>query len=193
MNDQTNVVAIAAVKLSKYVNLTWFKAILDGWSTSHSGPKPTSEQLATALLIDPKGKRPGVEALHIAMCLRDGGCTVRQFQIAGSCGPANNYRRALVNAKLVKGDVVGKPYAYTLTVTPKGQASIDRAVAAAQATASEPKAKVVKATKASAKPKGKGKGKPATPVAATPVQPTSEPPTVTVSQPATEATSQPTA
>ena len=123
MTDIQNTAPVTVAKLAKHVDLTWYAAILKAWLPRESGPKVTSEQLAMAHLLWPK-KRAGVEALHIAMALREHGCTVRQFQIAGSCGPANNHRRAMVASKVVRETVVGKPYAYVLTVTPKGEAAI---------------------------------------------------------------------
>ena len=109
---------------------TWFNAALTNWNVNECGGKPTTEQLQVPLYL---GKRPGNEALHIAMCLRKGGCTVRQFQIAGSCGPANNYRRRLVREGLFDETVEGKPYAYKLVVTAKGTAALAKAAAAAKA------------------------------------------------------------
>ena len=109
---------------------TWFNAALTNWNANECGGKPTTEQLQVPLYL---GKRPGNEALHIAMCLRKGGCTVRQFQIAGSCGPANNYRRRLVREGLFDETVEGKPYAYKLVVTAKGTAALAKAAAAAKA------------------------------------------------------------
>lgn len=103
------------------IDLSWFNPILDKWLVEHSGPKPTAAMLEVPLLL---GKRPGVEALHIAMCLRKAGCTVREFQVAGSCGAANNYRIRLVKAGLMDVTVDGKPYAYKLTVTDKGKKAI---------------------------------------------------------------------
>jgi len=157
MSDMQNAVPTQAPVKVKHPAASWYGDILKNWSTRESGPKVTSELLATAHLLDRKGKRPGVEALHIAMCLRSGGCTVRQFQIAGSCGPANNYRRALVAAGVVKATVEGKPYAYLLTVTPKGEKAVADGLAKLAADTANEKAK----PKAS-KPKGKAKAKPGT-------------------------------
>lgn len=108
-------------------DVAFFSQYLSTWQVASMGPKPTREQFAAALALGKAGKpkRPGVEALHIAMCLRPGGCTVRQFQIAGSCGPANNHRRALRrDYGLVTETKSGNPYAFTLKLTPKGQAQL---------------------------------------------------------------------
>lgn len=148
MNDQTNTQPVA---LNPHV--TWYRDLLANWPGAREcGAKPSRELLSMVHWLDPK-KRPGVEALHIAMALRDGGCTVRQFQVAGSCGPANNYRRALVNAGLIKVSVEGKPYAYVATLTAKGQAAIARNVKAAAEAAPADKAadKPAKAAKAKRK------------------------------------------
>jgi hypothetical protein len=131
----------------KKPDTSWFNDTLATWLVEQCGPKPTLVQLQVPLHF---GKKPGVEALHIAMCLRKGGCTVRQYQIAGSCGPANNYRLRLVREGLVSITVEGKPYAYKLVLTPAGEAVIEKAkakpepVTAAPATAKPVKAKAVK-------------------------------------------------
>ena len=101
--------------------LTWFNDVFAAWLVEQSGPMPTQAQLMVPINL---GKRPGVEALYIAMCLRTKGCTVRQFQIAGNCGPANNYRGALVKTGLMQVSVEGKPYAHKLVLTPKGEAAV---------------------------------------------------------------------
>lgn len=145
------------------IDLNWYKAMRKGWPARECGAPLTDEQLtaahAVALGYDGKGKRAGVEALHIAMAMRDGGCTVRQFQIAGSCGPANNYRRKLVRAKLFTEKVEGKPYAYCLTLTAKGEQARVKGMTIAAAPPAEPKpakakkAKAAKPVKAPRKPK----------------------------------------
>lgn len=100
--------------------LAWFKPYLSSWLKG-AGSKPTDAMLTVPLVL---GKRAGVEALHIAMCLRPEGCTVQQFCLAGSCGPANNYRRALVNSGWFSVTVEGKPYAFKMTFTVKGEAKL---------------------------------------------------------------------
>lgn len=162
MNDGNNTNPLEGLK---HANAGYYKQFTENWSTRECGPKPSTALFSAVHLLDPK-KRPGVECLHIAMCLRPGGCTVRQFQIAGSCGPANNYRRTLVNAGVLKVTVEGKPYAYVATVTPKGLKAIEKAVAANAA--AEATTAAEKPARAAAKPKRKAKAKPATPVAATP-------------------------
>ena len=114
-------------KTSNLPDLTWFTECLGRWLVAECGSKPTPDMLRAPLLL---GKRPGNEALHIAMCLRPAGCTVRQFQIAGSCGPANNYRRRLVREGLFAETVEGKPYAYKLVITDKGTKAVEKAKAA---------------------------------------------------------------
>ncbi len=120
------------------ISTAWFNDLLAKWLPGECGPKPTHDQLAVPLAL---GKRPGVEALHIAMCLRPGGCTVRQFQIAGSCGPANNYRRRLVHDGLLTVHVTGKPYAFVAALTAKGKQAVaqgEKAAVQAAANAGKP-------------------------------------------------------
>ena len=122
--------------------LTWYASLLKNWPARWAGSKPSNAMLMVPHLL---GKRPGVEALHIAMCLRPEGCTVQQFQTAGSCGPANNYRRSLVKTGWFTMTVEGKPYAFKLAISKKGEARLDKCAAAyAEAqtvTAVAPKAK----------------------------------------------------
>lgn len=155
--------------------LVWFDTILKHWHRE-AGAKPTQAMLMVPILL---GKRPGVEALHIAMTLRPEGCTVQQFCLAGSCGPANNYRRALVKSGWFSCTVTGKPYAFTLGFTAKGEAKVIAAQAAlANAAADKP-----------AKAPRNGKGKRKAPQATTPAvteTPTSEAPSVTEQAPAVE-------
>ena len=148
----TNNEALAKVTVNQAA-VAWFKPWLDKWPTQWAGPKPTLAMFMVAGLID--GKRPGVEAGHIAMCLRDGGCTVQQFTTAFSCGPANNYRRALVGSGFLSCTVEGKPYAFKLTFTAKGMARLEKGIAAAAlaATAGDMPAKPAK--KAAGKRKAK--------------------------------------
>ena len=127
--------------------LSWFDTILKHWYRE-AGSKPTPQMLMVALLL---GKRPGVEALHIAMTLRPEGCTVQQFCLAGSCGPANNYRRALVKSGWFSCTVTGKPYAFTLGFTAKGEAKVMAAQAALTAAGTDTPAKPAKKAKRKAK------------------------------------------
>jgi hypothetical protein len=173
MDTTENTAAVSTVEAVKYQHpaTSWYADLLKAWPRD-AGKKPTLSLLAMSHLLDRK-KRPGVEMLHIAMALREGGCTVRQFLLAGNCGPANNYRRSLVNAGLVKCTVEGKPYAYVLTVTPKGEKAIAKAIDALASEAAN--TKPAKATK-----KAAGKRKPvAAAIPAKPETPTSDVPTVT--------------
>lgn len=140
-----NTAMLSSIKVNAAA-LVWYADTLKGWH-KQAGSKPTQAMLMVPVLLD---KRPGVEALHIAMTLRPEGCTVAQFVLAGSCGPANNYRRALVKSGWFSQTVEGKPYAFKLTVTAKGQAKLDKAQVQAEAEATV--ADVVK-------PKGKRKAK----------------------------------
>lgn len=143
----------------KVISTAWFNDILAKWLVNECGPKPTHEQLAVPLAL---GKRPGVEALHIAMTLRPAGCTVRQFQVAGSCGPANNYRRALVADGLLTVQVQGKPYAFVAALTAKGKLAVaagEKAAIAAKVTAEAP-AKAPKGDKPAAEKRASKPRKP---------------------------------
>jgi hypothetical protein len=134
--------------------LTWFDTILKHWHRE-AGSKPTAQMLMVALLL---GKRPGVEALHVAMTLRAEGCTVQQFCLAGSCGPANNMRRDLVKSGWFSSTVEGKPYAYKLSVTAKGEAKLAKAQAQLEAAATVAEAdKPAKGKAKKAKRKAKAK------------------------------------
>lgn len=148
----TNTKPVTADVLAKIVPvasmLTWFDTYLRTWHRE-AGSKPTNAMLMVALLL---GKRPGVEALHIAMTLRPEGCTVQQFCLAGSCGPANNYRRALVKSGWFSCTVTGKPYAFTLGFTAKGEAKVMTAQTALAAAGEQP-AKPAKKAKRKAKAK----------------------------------------
>ena len=156
------------------VDTSYFKPILEAWVSDHCGPKPTTDNFAVALSMPNMGgkgtKRPGHEALFVAMALRTNkagepiGCTRRQHGIAGDCGPALNYTRWLISAGYMKGGVVagGRPMAYTLTLTKKGEAQVKRVAEAAEPAGDEPKAKPKKEAKASKPRKPRAKKAPAT-------------------------------
>ncbi len=138
-------------------NLAWYQALLTDWQVKLYGSKPKAEHFT---MVHNWGYRPGLEALHIAMCLRPEGCTVRQFQMAGSCGPANNKRRDVVRVRQLATEAkVGTPYAFKLTPTAKGLSTAKAGEARAIAALSEaPKAKKAKgAVKVEAKANGKPK------------------------------------
>ncbi len=129
-------------------NLAWYQALLADWQVKLFGSKPKAEHFT---MVHNWGYRPGLEALHIAMCLRPEGCTVRQFQMAGSCGPANNKRRDVVRVRQLATEAkVGTPYAFVLKPTAKGLLTAKQGEARAIATLSE-------APKGKAKPKVDGK------------------------------------
>lgn len=182
MNTTVDYTAATLAKISANdTALAWFKPYLKKWPRNFAGEAPTNAMLMVALLL---GKRPGVEAGHLAMTLRPEGCTVQQFCTAFSCGPANNYRRAMVKSGWFACTVQGKPYAFKLTITAKGAARIERAVneAAALATAGTVDATAKPAKGKARKAAKKGKGKPAAvPVTEQPAPqaPTNEPAPVT--------------
>lgn len=61
------------------------------------GTPPTPDMYRVALTLGPagKGKRPGVEALWVAMTLRSEGATIAQYTAAGECRTANNWLQYL--------------------------------------------------------------------------------------------------
>jgi|SRR5581483_9946609 len=134
----------------------YYANVLKAWQKPW-GSKPTADMFAT---VHAAGKRPGVEALHLAMCLRPEGCTVPQFTAAGAalkggkCGPANNARRGLVAAGWFTQSIVpgSRPYAFMLTPTAKLKAALKAAsvtanAAATAATGDTAKAKAKRASK----------------------------------------------
>ena len=164
---------------------THYSALLAKWQREW-GSKPTHEHFNTIAAF----KKPGVEALHLAMCLRPEGCTVPQFTAAGSvlkggkCGPANNTRHAL--AGIVKGVDTGlgmfkqtimpgtRPYAFKLELTKAGKQAV---VAAGKAAEAVNKAQATptkgKPEKATSKPR---KAAVTVPAVTAPVTPTVEAP-----------------
>ncbi len=175
-------------------NLAWYATVLTDWQVKLFGSKPTS---AMFTMVHNWGYRPGLEVLHIAMCLRPEGCTVRQFQMAGSCGPANNKRRDVVRVRQLATEAkVGTPYAFKLTPTAKGLATAKQGEARAIATLTDlPKAKKAKgAAKVEAKANGKPKAAKASKAAgkakgAPKAKPVPAQPQVTETAPVTAATS----
>lgn len=175
MNTSTQVNTPAKVKAEKPVTqkaeieggLAWFQPYLSQWQVAQWGSKPTEAMCRASLALGApgKGKRPGIEALHIAMCLRPEGCTVRQFMGAGSGGPANNWRRALRrDYGLVTEAKVGTPYAFILRLTPKGVEQLKAAGVAIGGLPVEKPAKVPTVTAGKPKPvQATVPAKPATP------------------------------
>lgn len=149
--------AKAPVATTAAPGIEWFDGPLSTWQVATMGAKPTAAMFKAALVLGgPKGKRPGVEALQVAMCLRREGCTVRQFCTAGSCGPANNWRRSLWrDHKVVTEGKQGNPYAFTLRLTAKGRDMLKAAGVPTGELQMDPAlrvAKPAKATSEAAKP-----------------------------------------
>lgn len=146
-----------AAPVNTATDISWFDGPLATWAVATMGAKPTPAMFKAALVLGKPGvgKRPGHEALHIAMCLRREGCTVRQFCTAGSCGPANNWRRALRrDYGLVSEAKTGTPYAFHLMLTAKGRDMLKAAGVAVGELTLDPAIKPAKAPKAiSAAPK----------------------------------------
>ena len=128
-----------------------YKPVLSNWPVKVLGPRVTVEQLAAAHAL---GCRPGMQALAIAMCMREGGASNAQQVTAcslnwGSSGTHHNKRKALVTTKLLAN--VSMPdnetghTVYKVALTDKGKGKL--------ATATEPQAVVPKASTKPAKAK----------------------------------------
>ncbi len=107
--------------------VAYYAPFIQRWHTDKSGPVVTAGLLDVVTAL--KG-RPGIEMLHIAMCLRPGGCTVDEYRWAAAradgmpAGPANNNRKALVQARVINVTVTpeGRSYRFKAVLTPKGVA-----------------------------------------------------------------------
>lgn len=107
--------------------VAYYAPFVQRWHTDKSGPVVTQGLLDVVTAL--KG-RPGIEMLHIAMCLRPGGCTVDEYRWAAAradgmpAGPANNNRKALVQARVINVTVTpeGRSYRFKAVLTPKGVA-----------------------------------------------------------------------
>lgn len=137
------------------------------------GTVPTADMYRAALTLGPvgKGKRPGVEALWVAMTLRAEGATIAQYTAAGECRTANNWLQYLndegarhVYSQVHVNRVEGRRYT---RLTPKGMAVLKAAGMNAQAVDrlakpfQAPKAPVAPKVTAKAPAKAKGERKPA--------------------------------
>ena len=188
MNTKT---LIAPAKPVTTETVTWH-AQFDARITANGlGSKPTADMYRAALTLGPigKGKRPGVEALFVAMTLRPEGATIDQFTRAGECRTANNWLTYL-QAPPVKRAVYGLVTVNVINgarvtrLTAKGAAMLK--VAGMGANAVNGMAKPITPAKAPAKPKGAPKAgkataqaiKPATAPAATPAPAPAKPVTV---------------
>lgn len=130
MTKQTKATTTAP-KADKPVDATaYYKPFIDAWQPDKSGPAVTAGLIDTVCALK---ARPGIEMLHIAMCLRPHGCTVDEYRWAGRnlttgmpCGPANNNRKALVEARLINVTVTpeGRSYRFKAVLTPKGAALV---------------------------------------------------------------------
>ncbi len=154
------------------------------------GTVPTADMYRASLTLGPvaKGKRPGVEALWVAMTLRLEGATIAQYTAAGECRTANNWLQYLndegprcVYKQVHVTRVDGRRYT---RLTAKGVAHLKAAGMTAQAVdrmakpvdvakvTAKPAPAAGKAPQASGKPTGTRKpaGKPITAPAPKPVQ-----------------------
>ena len=182
--------------MSQVKHISYYTNVMQSWSSSELGKKPTEAELSLAHVFG----RPGKQSLAVALALRDGGVTGAQIKavsalVDGKPTPQLNHMRDLVKARLFTREAVTG--AYALTLAPKGQQFVDlhgamaaaklagKAEKAAEKLAGKAeKAKPAKqARKVAGKPKGEGKPVEVTtqPVTETP---TSEPATVTEGQPA---------
>ena len=183
--------------MSQVKHISYYTNVMQSWSSSELGKKPTEAELSLAHVFG----RPGKQSLAVALALRDGGVTGAQIKavsalVDGKPTPQLNHMRDLVKARLFTREAVTG--AYALTLAPKGQQFVDLhgaakgqlfvdlygAMAAEKLAGKAEKAKPAKqARKVAGKPKGEGKPVEVTtqPVTETP---TSEPATVTEGQPA---------
>jgi hypothetical protein len=122
-----------------------------------TGPAPSPElytaaHALTKALRTRRGSAAGTGSGFIAMCLRPEGCRITQHVAAFNTSPALNKLKLLVDAvpQLVTSEVVGRPYAYVLRLTTRGQAVVDAYISEA----TKPRTKV---TKVKAKVKAKTK------------------------------------
>ena len=131
-----------------------------GWSVKQLGDKPSDQLLSTVHAL---GLRPGKQALANAMALRDGGVTGAQIVMATGA-PQLNRMRGLIAAGDFKRAMVAPNdqghTVYKVTLTPKGEAHIKRAIEAAAKAALTGDAPKAKAKKATSKPR-KAKAVPA--------------------------------
>lgn len=134
-------------------NRSHYAAVFQGWASKLHGPQPTEAQLATAHGFG----RPGKQSMAIAMMLRDGGASGHQIKQVSALFDGNPTPHLNKARELIAGGSFNREpgTGYKLTLTPKGQAWLDKHAAGAGAT-------VVAATpaKAASKPR-KAKGKPA--------------------------------
>ena len=166
--------------MSQVKHISYYTNVMQSWSSSELGKKPTEAELSLAHVFG----RPGKQSLAVALALRDGGVTGAQIKavsalVDGKPTPQLNHMRDLVKARLFTREAVTG--AYALTLAPRGQLFVDlHGAKAAEKLAGQ---QAEKARKVAGKPKGEGKPVEVTtqPVTETP---TSEPATVTEGQPA---------
>lgn len=108
----------------------FYDPFIAAWQADKCGPVVTPALIATVVALK---QRPGIEMLHIAMCLRAGGCTVDEYRWAGRnlttgmpCGPANNNRKAFIVAGLLNESITreGRSYRFKCTLTAKAAAIV---------------------------------------------------------------------
>lgn len=115
--------------------LTPYKqSLLKGYNAKGAGPAPTADALRIAHVFG----RPGKQSFALAMAMRDAGMTAGQMSVA--CGaPQNNHRIALIKKGYFKAVTMPQTEnghtVYRIALTAKGQAKVDKALAAAAADA----------------------------------------------------------
>lgn len=82
---------------SKANEPNWYDVFNARITKQNLGSLPTADMYRAAITLGPqgKGKRPGVEALWVAMTLRPEGSTINQYETAGQCRTANNWLQYL--------------------------------------------------------------------------------------------------
>jgi len=98
--------------------LAHYKNVLRRWKTQYAGEKPSEELITTAHAL---GCRPGIQALSIAMALRDTGYTIPEYFVGtGAAATAHNKRNDLESQGLITVVKVGSPMSYRASLTSVG-------------------------------------------------------------------------
>ena len=110
--------------MSQVKHISYYTNVMQSWSSSELGKKPTEAELSLAHVFG----RPGKQSLAVALALRDGGVTGAQIKavsalVDGKPTPQLNHMRDLIKARLFTREAVTG--AYALTLAPRGQQFVD--------------------------------------------------------------------
>ncbi len=160
MTDTNIITTPVNGKVTKQAEITWYAGFNQRIEANADlGTVPSNAAYKVALLLGAPGrpKRPGVEALFVAMTLRPNGTTIGQFMNAGQCRTANNWL-AFISDNLPRSiyglvTVTKGPQGHRVSrLTPKGVAHC-KAAGMSEASLSA----FVKPPKGPSKPKGTAK------------------------------------